>query len=85
MFVIINIKQVCLLGPPIFLNQLSYGHSVNYPEAYDFIVDQKHLFEIGGEDKKVSLTEKNHIYVAADDIEIGFGNKIPLWLFGFLY
>jgi hypothetical protein len=24
-------------------------------------------------------------FVAADDIEIGFGNKIPLWLFGFLY
>jgi len=21
----------------------------------------------------------------ADDIEVGFGNKIPLWLFGFLY
>ena len=24
-------------------------------------------------------------YVAADDIEVGIGNKIPLWLFGFLY
>ena len=24
-------------------------------------------------------------YVVADDIEVGFGNKIPLWLFGFLY
>lgn len=24
-------------------------------------------------------------YVAADDIEAGFGNEIPLWLFGFLY
>jgi len=24
-------------------------------------------------------------FVAADDIEIGTGNKIPLWLFGFLY
>ena len=25
------------------------------------------------------------LYIAADDIEIGFGNKITLWLFGFLY
>ena len=24
-------------------------------------------------------------YVAADDLEIGRGHKIPLWLFGFLY
>ncbi len=24
-------------------------------------------------------------FVAYDDVEIGTGNKIPLWLFGFLY
>ena len=24
-------------------------------------------------------------YIVADDIEYGFKNKIPLWLFGFLY
>ena len=24
-------------------------------------------------------------YVIADGIDVGFGNKIPLWLFGFLY
>ena len=24
-------------------------------------------------------------YVVADNIEIGYGNKIPLWLFGFMY
>ena len=24
-------------------------------------------------------------YVVNDDVEIGFGSKIPLWLFGFLY
>ena len=24
-------------------------------------------------------------YVVNDDEEVGFGNKIPLWLFGFLY
>ena len=24
-------------------------------------------------------------YVVADGIDVGFGNKIPLWLFGFLY
>ena len=24
-------------------------------------------------------------FVVSDDMEIGFGNKIPLWMFGFLY
>ncbi|GAH48766.1 unnamed protein product, partial [marine sediment metagenome] len=24
-------------------------------------------------------------YLVTDDIEYGFDNKIPLWLFGFLY
>ena len=24
-------------------------------------------------------------YVVNDDVEIGIGNKIPLWLFGFLH
>jgi len=24
-------------------------------------------------------------YIVADNIEYGFANKIPLWLFGFLY
>jgi hypothetical protein len=29
-------------------------------------------------------SEKN-AYLACDDIEQGIGNKIPLWIFGFLY
>jgi hypothetical protein len=24
-------------------------------------------------------------FVVVDDIEVGSGNKIPMWLFGFLY
>ena len=24
-----------------------------------------------------------NLFIAADDIEVGVGNKIPLWLFGF--
>jgi len=32
----------------------------------------------------VNYTTKGD-FLVADDIEIGFGAKIPLWLFGFLY
>ena len=69
-----------------FLNQLSAKHKITYPKAGDFLVDGKYLFEIGGKDKsqKQILGIKN-AYIAADDIEYGYKNKIPLWLFGFLY
>ena len=59
---------------------------VTYPAKGDFLVDGKHLFEIGGAGKGFDqIKDMPDSYVAADDIELGIGNKIPLWLFGFLY
>jgi len=69
-----------------FANQVSLKSKLNVSKSGDFLVDKKYLFEIGGKNK--SFTQKKDLqnsYIAADDIEIGFGNKIPLWLFGFLY
>ncbi len=52
----------------------------------DFLVDEKYLFEIGGKNKSFKqIKDIPNSYVVADDIEVGSGNKIPLWLFGFLY
>ncbi|HGZ70869.1 MAG TPA: AAA family ATPase [Nitratifractor sp.] len=52
----------------------------------DFLVNEKYTFEIGGKNKGFQQIKGiKQSFVAADDIEIGFGNKIPLWLFGFLY
>lgn len=69
-----------------FLNQVGYRRIVEYPETTDFIIDRKWLFEIGGKGKsgkQLPATEAG--YILADDLEIGLGRKIPLWLFGFLY
>ena len=45
----------------------------------------KYTFEVGGRGKKQQqIKDVQDGYVAADDIEIGHGRKIPLWLFGFL-
>lgn len=64
----------------------SSGHALSYPEKGDFLVDGESLFEVGGKKKSFDQIKGiPHSYVAADDIEIGLGNKIPLWLFGFLY
>jgi predicted AAA+ superfamily ATPase len=84
-FALGNNVNIGNLRETFLLNQLSYSHAVTYPEKFDFLVDQTYLFEIGGKDKKVAQSENQPIYVAADDIEVGFGKKIPLWLFGFLY
>ena len=69
-----------------FLNQLSYSHVVENPNSGDFWVDKKFLFEVGGKSKSSKqIKEAANAYVVADNIEYGFGNKIPLWQFGMLY
>ena len=69
-----------------FLNQLRHEHGVTYPAKGDFLVDGKYLFEVGGAGKGFDqIKDLPKSYVAYDDVEIGSGNKIPLWLFGFLY
>jgi len=70
-----------------FVNQLRAAHhNVVTPSQGDFIIDGEHLFEIGGNGKGFDqIKDKADSYVVNDDVEIGRGNKIPLWLFGFLY
>ena len=64
----------------------SGGHEVVAPEKGDFLVDGKYLFEIGGAGKGFDqIKDLPDSFVVNDDTEVGFGNKIPLWLFGFLY
>ena len=51
----------------------------------DFLVDGEWLFEVGGKGKTFDqIKDLPKSYIACDDIEIGVGNKIPLWMFGFL-
>ncbi|MEA3523412.1 MAG: AAA family ATPase [Campylobacterota bacterium] len=69
-----------------FASSVSYQHSISYPKSADFILDEKYTFEIGGKDKSFKqLKDIKEGYVVADNIEIGVDDKLPLWLFGFLY
>jgi len=69
-----------------FLNIVSSKHDVTYPKKGDFLVDDRYLFEIGGKNKGFKqIKDIENSFVVADDIEVGFGAKIPLYLFGFLY
>ena len=69
-----------------FLSQLRVRHDACYPPKGDFLIDDKFLFEVGGKGKSFDqIAEVPDSYLAVDDTEVGHGNRIPLWLFGFLY
>ncbi|MDO8723807.1 MAG: hypothetical protein Q7J31_16500 [Syntrophales bacterium] len=78
-----------------FVNQLRNAFSthpaladatVELTERGDFFVKSAYTFEIGGKAKTYDqIKDISNSFIAADDIETGFGNKVPLWLFGFLY
>ena len=69
------------------VNQLGYGHTVEYGKAQgDFKVDGKWTFEVGGQSKSFSqVAGVPDSYVLSDEIEMPRGNKLPLWMMGFLY
>ena len=62
------------------------GHDLRVHHKADFLVDDKYVFEIGGKSKKSKqIKDIENSFLVLDDMEIGTGNKIPIWLFGFLY
>lgn len=69
------------------VNQLSYEHRVEYcARNADYTIDGKYIIEVGGKSKDgKQIAKEKDAFIAADDIEYAFGNKIPLWAFGFLY
>ena len=69
----------------VFNQLLNAGLEVNSPKAGDFVFDN-YTIEVGGKGKNTSQVKHLDNYlIASDDIEMGGGNKAPIWLFGFLY
>jgi len=68
------------------VSQLLTDHQVHYHHQGDFLVDEKIVLEVGGRSKDAAqIAGLEDAYLAIDDIESGYDNVIPLWLFGFLY
>jgi len=62
------------------------GYRLVYPPKGDFLVDDRYLFEVGGQKKNFDqIADLPNSFVLRDNEEYGVGNKIPLWLVGFLY
>jgi len=76
-------QEIGSLREIFFANQVD---GLRYAKKGDFLVDGKYTVEIGGKNKSFDqIKDLPDSFVIADDIEVGFGNKIPLWLFGFMY
>jgi predicted AAA+ superfamily ATPase len=70
-----------------FINQLSANHVVEYSKtSADFSIDRQYTIEVGGRAKDgKQIAGVTNSFIAAADEEYVLGNKVPLWLFGFLY
>jgi len=69
-----------------YTNQTLTSMGIYSSNKGDFICEEKYTFEIGGKNKSFKqIKDIENSFVVADDIEVGFENKIPLWLFGFFY
>ena len=74
------------LRETFFYNQLQAVSMVTSSSRADFTVDNKYIFEVGGKNKgREQIIGLENAYLALDNLEYGFGNKIPIWLFGMLY
>jgi hypothetical protein len=71
-----------ILRQTFFYNQVGYQHKIKSSGKADFKVNDQFHFNIGG---KYTLPAEDGYFAGADMIEVGSGNVIPLWLFGFLY
>jgi predicted AAA+ superfamily ATPase len=74
------------LRETFFVHQLKHaGRAVTIPHAGDVLIDDRFVFEIGGMGKgRRQLGVGQDAYVVRDDIDLGSGRTVPLWLFGFL-
>jgi len=69
-----------------FANQAGAVTDLLIPKQGDFLADGRYIFEVGGPQKTFNqIAGLPDSYLAIDDIEIGNGNRIPLWLLGCLY
>lgn len=69
-----------------FLNQMQQVLPISYPKKGDFLVDKQYLFEVGGASKTFGQIKDEPLsFLAIDNTDTGYKNRIPLYLFGMLY
>lgn len=78
--------EIGTIRESFFANQVGRIHTLQYPKRGDFFACEKYLFEVGGAGKSFEqIKDEPGSFLAVDETETGYGARIPLWLFGFLY
>jgi len=87
MYALDKVPNMGSLRETFFLNQLrNAGHKISLTRNADFEVDGQYAFEIGGPSKgNRQINQIKNAWLVIDNIERAYQNRIPLWLFGFLY
>lgn len=67
----------------VFNQLVNSGLDVYHPAKHDFKTGEWTI-EVGGKTKAVADAD-DRLIIAADEVETVFRNKLPLWMFGFLY
>lgn len=74
------------LRETFFANQVGLKHGLNLAPKGDFVVNDCYTFEVGGASKNFKqIAGLEDSYLAVDEMPLGINNRIPLWLFGFMY
>ena len=69
-----------------FMSQVRVKHTVAFSNVVDFKVAGRYNVEIGGKNKsKKQIAGIDDAFMVLDNIEVGYDNQIPLWLFGMSY
>ncbi|MDR0798152.1 MAG: AAA family ATPase [Dysgonamonadaceae bacterium] len=78
----VHVERQSLLET-FFYNQVHKDYKVNQgAKNSQFLINSQYHFNVGA---RIKGRFNPDVYYAIDGIEIGEGNVIPLWLFGFLY
>lgn len=81
-----NHAEIGTVRETFFVNQLKESHEISYTDKGDFKINGTYIFEVGGRNKTFKqIKDIPNSFLAIDDCESGYGNKIPLWMFGLMY
>ena len=87
MYSLASSPNIGTIRETFFYNQIhASGIDVLLVPSGDFLIDRQYTIEVGGPSKTFKqIRNIRNSFLAVDNTLIGDVNKIPLWLFGFLY
>jgi len=85
-YTFVGISNIGTIRETFFVSQVKHLYNIEIAIKGDFIINNKYTFEVGGNNKSFKqIKDIKNSYLIIDTDSTENLNKIPLWLFGFLY